>query len=64
MTATTSPVSTACPTQTGTLTVQPYTASKEEYQAITDIFAAILTAACLIWGLKRVFLLFRSGPES
>lgn len=47
-----------------TLVITPYTATADDYQAVSLIFAAVLTAACVIWGVKRLYVLLTSRPES
>ena len=53
-----------CPTSTCTLVISPYVASADDYAAVSLIFGAILTAACLIWGAKALLNLLRDRPES
>lgn len=53
-----------CPTSTCTLVIHPYVATADDYQAVSMIFGAILTAACLIWGAKQVLNLLRNRPEA
>jgi flagellar biogenesis protein FliO len=48
---------------TVTLRFEPAPAGAEQYQAAIGIFAALLAAAAVIWGVKRVLRLFESGPE-
>lgn len=54
----------SCPTSTCTLVISPYVATVEDYEAVSLIFAAILTASCLIWGVKALLHLLRERPES
>lgn len=42
----------------------PYVATADDYAAVSLIFGAILTAACLIWGSKQLYNLLRNRPES
>lgn len=49
---------------TCTLVITPYTATAEDYEAVSVIFGAVLAAACVIWGVKRVYVLLTSRPES
>jgi hypothetical protein len=53
-----------CPTSTCTLVIVPYVATQDDYNAISTIFALIFGAACLIWGAKQIYLMFRSQNES
>lgn len=47
------------------VTVQPYHATPDDYTAVTQIWAAIFVASCVIWGLKRLYVLFTGDrPES
>jgi flagellar biogenesis protein FliO len=48
---------------TVTLQFDPVAAGSEQYQAAIGIFAALLTAAAVIWGVKRLVRLFDSAPE-
>jgi hypothetical protein len=52
-----------CPTSTCTLVISPYVATAEDYEAVSLIFGAILTAACVIWGAKQIFNMLRNRPE-
>jgi hypothetical protein len=53
-----------CPgTCTVMLQVVPATAGPEQYQAALGVFAALLGAAAVIWGVRRVVRLFDSAPE-
>ena len=54
----------SCPTSTCTLVISPYVATQDDYTAVSLIFAAIFTAACVIWGLKSVLVLFRERSEA
>jgi len=54
----------SCPTSTCTLVISPYVATQDDYTAVSMIFAAIWTTACVIWGLKAVLKLFRDRPEA
>lgn len=49
---------------TCTLVITPYQATSDDYQAVTLIFAGILTAACIIWGVKRIYRLLSDRPEA
>lgn len=53
-----------CPTSTCTLVISPYVASADDYSAVSLIFGAILTAACLVWGAKQILRLFQNRPEA
>lgn len=53
-----------CPTSTCTLVISPYVATADDYAAVSGIFLAILTAACLIWGAKSLLHLLRERPEA
>lgn len=53
-----------CPTSTCTLVIQPYVATSDDYTAVSLIFAAILVAACAIWGAKQLLKLLRDRPEN
>jgi len=53
-----------CPTSTCTLVISPYVATQEDYEAVSLIFAAVLTAACIIWGAKQVLNILRNRPEA
>ena len=53
-----------CPTSTCTLVIQPYVATADDYAAVSVIFGAILTAACLVWGVKQILRLLRERPEN
>jgi len=44
--------------------ITPYKATADDYEAVSLIFAAVLTAACVIWGVKRLYVLLTSRPES
>lgn len=46
------------------LVIVPYQATADDYAAVSLIFGAILTAACVIWGAKRIYHLLTSRPES
>jgi flagellar biogenesis protein FliO len=53
-----------CPgTCTVTLQVEPAAASPDQYQAALGVFAALLGAAAVIWGFRRMVRLFDSAPE-
>jgi len=54
----------SCPTSTCTLVISPYVATADDYEAISLIFGAILTAACVIWGVKKLYNLIANRPES
>lgn len=41
-----------------------YTATADDYIAVSAIFGVILTAACLIWGSKQLLNLLHNRPES
>jgi hypothetical protein len=47
-----------------TVVTTPYEAQPDDYAAMTAIFAVVLTAAAIIWGVKRILALFRMRPES
>lgn len=49
---------------TCTLVIAPYVATVDDYTALTAIFIAIFTAACIIWGVKALLNLLRDRPES
>lgn len=49
---------------TCTLVITPYVATADDYEALTVIFIAIFTAACIIWGVKAVLNLLRDRPDS
>lgn len=53
-----------CPSSTCTLVISPYVATADDYQAVSLIFGAILTAACFIWGAKQVLNVLRNRPEA
>jgi len=53
-----------CPTSTCTLVIMPYVATADDYESISVIFGAILTAACVIWGVKKLYNLIANRPES
>lgn len=53
-----------CPSSTCTLVIMPYKATAEDYAAVSLIFGAIFTAACLIWGLKQIHQLLKNRNES
>jgi hypothetical protein len=53
-----------CPTSTCTLVISPYVASADDYAAVTAIFTAILTAACIVWGVKKIYNLISNRPEA
>ena len=52
-----------CPTSTCTLVISPYVATSDDYEAVTLIWVAVMTAACVIWGVKRVYLLLSARQE-
>lgn len=55
----------ACGTgNTCTLVITPYKASAEDYEAVSTIFGAILIAASVIWGVKRLYVLLTNRPEA
>lgn len=41
-----------------------FKASADDYAAISIIFGAILTAACVIWGVKQIYNLIKTRPEA
>ena len=45
------------------VTTQPYTATADDYTALSIVFGAILAAASVIWGLRQVFKLLWHLPE-
>lgn len=49
---------------TCTLVITPYQATADDYAAVTGIFAAVLTAACVIWGVKKIYALLTERPEA
>lgn len=53
-----------CPTSTCTLVITPYVATQEDYDAISIIFASVLAAACVVWGVKQVLNLLRERSEA
>lgn len=52
-----------CPTSTCTLVISPYVATADDYEAVTLIWIAVMTAACVIWGVKRVYKLLSARQE-
>lgn len=42
----------------------PDGASADEYLAVSVVFGVILTAACIIWGVKQLLNLLHNRPES
>jgi len=46
------------------LVISPYVATSDDYLAVSMIFGAILTAACVIWGAKQVLNMLRNRPEN
>lgn len=42
----------------------PLRASADDYAAISIIFGAVLTASCVIWGVKQIFNLVKNRPEA
>jgi flagellar biogenesis protein FliO len=48
---------------TVTLAFEPVPAGSDQYQAAIGVFVALLTAAAVIWGVKRLVRLFDAGPE-
>jgi hypothetical protein len=48
---------------TVTVQLEPATAGPDEYSAAIAVFVALLGAAAVIWGAKRVIRLFDTGPE-
>lgn len=62
----------ALPSGTVTATVSPSlsvhvsapNATPEQYQALVVIFAALLAAMSVVWGVKQVLGLFKTSPES
>ena len=64
LTSPSSPTSptTAAPVQV-VVTVQPYRATPDDYQAMSLIFGVVLLAAVLITGTRRVLELFRKPSE-
>lgn len=53
-----------CAQTTCTLVISPYRATPDDYQAVTIIYAATLTAACVIWGVKQIYRLLTTRPEA
>lgn len=45
------------------VTMKPIEATADDYQAIATIFAAVLTAAAVVWGVKQLFLVLRNPAE-
>ncbi|WHZ11204.1 MAG: hypothetical protein OJF60_001643 [Burkholderiaceae bacterium] len=45
------------------VTAQPYTATADDYTALSMVFGAILAAACLVWGGRQLFKLLWQVPE-
>ena len=45
------------------LNVKPISATGDDYQALALIFAAVLAASCVIWGVKQVLRLLRNPSE-
>lgn len=48
---------------TCTLVIAPYQATPEDYQAVTLIWVAVMTSACVIWGVKRIYKLLSARQE-
>ena len=46
-----------------TLVIVPYQATADDYASVTLIWAAVMTAACIIWGLKRLYKLLSARQE-
>lgn len=53
-----------CPSSTCTLVISPYVATADDYAAVSAIFGAILAAACVIWGVKKIYNLIANRPEA
>jgi hypothetical protein len=51
-------------TTSGTVTVAPYTATQDDYTALSTIFGLVLAAAVVIWGLKQIYNIFANPAES
>jgi hypothetical protein len=45
------------------LVIVPYVATADDYAAVTLIWAAVMTAAAIIWGAKRLYVLLTSRQE-
>lgn len=58
--ASTTPANT---TQSLVITVQPYKATADDYTAISLIFGAVILAAVLVSGSRRILELFRKPSE-
>lgn len=46
-----------------TLVIVPYKATAEDYQSVALIWGTILTAACIVWGVKRIYALLTERQE-
>jgi len=44
--------------------IEPYTATADDYTAMSTVFGVILAAACVIWGGKKLYNLLLNRPES
>lgn len=60
-----------CPTGTHILLtpteladLNPFRATSDHYTAVSMVFAAVLTALAVIWGVRRVLALFNSHSEA
>lgn len=56
--------SVTCAGSSCTLVIVPYQATADDYAAVSLIFGAILTAACAVWGIKKVLAMLRDRPEN
>ena len=50
-------------TQSLVITVQPYKATADDYAAMSLIFGAVILAAVLVSGSRRILELFRKPSE-
>lgn len=49
---------------TCSLVITPYKATADDYAAVSTIFGVVLTAAAVIWGVKRIYNLISNRPEA
>lgn len=48
----------------GTVSVTPYVATSDDYTALSSVFALVLVAAAITWGLKQVYNTIANQVES
>lgn len=63
-TAVTSASGTTSSQVTGTVTVAPFSATPDQYTAVSTVFGLILCALAVTWGLKHLYRVLANPPEA